>query len=178
MTHKYVSRLTTIGSDNFLSPGRCPAIIWANAGILLIGSSGTNFNEILSEILIFSYKILCLNVSSAKWRPFILWFHSLPQSINENVIPDSAFFFISITMDTSTGIILCMCPAIERRCYNVMSSLIGWAHTQNDPCGYIPTVCSILSSMFSSMLGSSAISTEKSEIRKTMLFQYQREIGD
>ena len=26
-----------------------------------------------------------------------------------------------------------MCPANER-CYNVMSSLIGWAHTQNYPC--------------------------------------------
>ena len=30
-------------------------------------------------------------------------------------------------------IILCMCPANERRCYNVTSSLIGWTHTQNDP---------------------------------------------
>ena len=28
---------------------------------------------------------------------------------------------------------LCMCPANGRRCYNVTSSLIGWAHTQNDP---------------------------------------------
>ena len=32
------------------------------------------------------------------------------------------------------GIILCMCQANERRRYNVTSSLIGWAHTQNDPC--------------------------------------------
>ena len=30
-------------------------------------------------------------------------------------------------------IILCMHATNERRCYNVMSSLIGWAHTQNDP---------------------------------------------
>ena len=29
--------LTIIGSDNGLSPGRCQAIIWTNAGILLIG---------------------------------------------------------------------------------------------------------------------------------------------
>ena len=35
-----------IGSDNGLSPGRRPAIIRANAGILLIGPLGTNFNEI------------------------------------------------------------------------------------------------------------------------------------
>ena len=33
-----------------------------------------------------------------------------------------------------TGIILCMCPASERQCYNVASSLIVWAHSQNDPC--------------------------------------------
>ena len=33
----------------------------------------------------------------------------------------------------NAGIILCMRPANERRCYIVMSSLIGWAHTQNDP---------------------------------------------
>ena len=31
-------------------------------------------------------------------------------------------------------IILCMRPANERRRYNVTSSLIGWAHAQNDPC--------------------------------------------
>ena len=32
-----------------------------------------------------------------------------------------------------TGIILCMHPANENWCYIVTSSLIGWAHTQNDP---------------------------------------------
>ena len=35
---------------------------------------------------------------------------------------------------TEAGIILCTCAANERRRYNVTSSLIGWAHTQNDPC--------------------------------------------
>ena len=35
---------------------------------------------------------------------------------------------------TGTGIILCMCLANERWHYIVTSSLIGWAHTQNDPC--------------------------------------------
>ena len=32
-----------------------------------------------------------------------------------------------------TWTILCMCPTNERWRYNVTSSLIGWAHTQNDP---------------------------------------------
>ena len=35
---------------------------------------------------------------------------------------------------TMAGIILCMHPANERRRYNVTSSLIGWAHSQTDPC--------------------------------------------
>ena len=32
-----------------------------------------------------------------------------------------------------TGIILYMCQANERWCYNVASSLIGCVHSQNDP---------------------------------------------
>ena len=36
VTHICVSKLTIIGSDNGLSPGRRQAIIWTNAGILLI----------------------------------------------------------------------------------------------------------------------------------------------
>ena len=50
MTHRYISNLIIIGSDNGLSPGQCQAIIWTNAGILLIRTWGTNFSEILSEI--------------------------------------------------------------------------------------------------------------------------------
>ena len=45
-----VSKLTIMGSDNGLSPERRQPIIWTNAGILLIGPLGTNFNEILIEI--------------------------------------------------------------------------------------------------------------------------------
>ena len=71
-THICVDKLTIISSDNGLSPGRRQAIIWTNAGILLIGSSGTNFSEILIEILTFSFKKMRLKVSSAKWRPFCL----------------------------------------------------------------------------------------------------------
>ena len=38
VTHIGVSKLTIIGSDNGLSPDRRQAIIWTNAGILLIRS--------------------------------------------------------------------------------------------------------------------------------------------
>ena len=70
VTHICVSKLTIIGSDNGLSPGRRQAIIWTNAGILLTGSLGTNFSEILIEILTFLFKKMHLKISSAKWRPF------------------------------------------------------------------------------------------------------------
>ena len=48
------------------------AIIWTNAGILLIRTSGTKFNEILSEIRTFLFKKMHLKMSSGKCRPFCL----------------------------------------------------------------------------------------------------------
>ena len=71
-THICVGRLTIIGSDNGLSPGRRRAIIWTNAGILLIGPLGINLNEFLIEIYTFSFKKIHLKVSSGKWRPSCL----------------------------------------------------------------------------------------------------------
>ena len=70
--HICVSKLTIIGSYNGLSPGRRQAIIWTNAGILLIRTSGTNFSEIFSEIHTFSFKKMHLSMSSVKWRQFCL----------------------------------------------------------------------------------------------------------
>ena len=72
VTHICVGKLNIIGSDNGLTPGRLQAIIWTNAGILVIGPLGTNFSEISSEISTFSFKKMRLKVSSAKWRPFCL----------------------------------------------------------------------------------------------------------
>ena len=69
MTHICVNKITVIGSDNGLSPGRQQAIIWTNAGILLIWLLETNFNEILIEIDTFSLKEIHLKMSSVKWRP-------------------------------------------------------------------------------------------------------------
>ena len=77
MTHICVSKLTIIGSDHGLSPDRWPAIIWTNAGLLLIGPLGTNFNEILIDILTFSFRKMRWKVSSAKRRPFCLGFNVL-----------------------------------------------------------------------------------------------------
>ena len=71
-THTCISNLTIIGSDNGLMPCRHQAIIGTNAEILLFGPFGTNFSEILIEITTFSFKKMCLKVSSAKQQPFRL----------------------------------------------------------------------------------------------------------
>ena len=47
MTHICISKPTIIVSDNGFLPGRRQAIMWTNAGILLIRPLGTNFNEIV-----------------------------------------------------------------------------------------------------------------------------------
>ena len=82
-THICFSKLAIIGSDNGLSPGRRQAIIWTNAGILLIGFLGTNFNEILIGIQAFSFKKMHLKLSSAKWRPFCLGLNVLTTRCRE-----------------------------------------------------------------------------------------------
>ena len=82
MTHICVSKLTIIGLDNGLSPDRRQAIIWTNVGLLLIGPLGTNFSEILIEILTFSFKKMRLKVSSAKRRSFCLGLNVLTYVVN------------------------------------------------------------------------------------------------
>ena len=68
--HICVSKLIISGS-NGVSPSWHQAIIWTNAGLLLIGTVGINFREILNEIHTFSYKKMQL-IMSVKWRPFCL----------------------------------------------------------------------------------------------------------
>ena len=68
-----VGNLATIDSDNGLSPGRRQAIIWTNAGILLIAPLRTNYRQILIEIHAFSFKKIHLKMSSAKWRQCCQW---------------------------------------------------------------------------------------------------------
>ena len=66
VTHTCVGNLTSIGSDNGLLPGRRQAIIWINAGILLIGLLGTNFSEILIGIQTFPFKKMHSKMPSGK----------------------------------------------------------------------------------------------------------------
>ena len=73
VTHICVGNdLTAIGSDNGVSSGWRQAINWTNAGILLIGPLGTNFSEILIQLVAFAFKKMHLKVSIAKWRLYCL----------------------------------------------------------------------------------------------------------
>ena len=65
----FVTNLTIIGSDNGLSPGQRQAIIWTNAGMLLIWTLRTNFTQILITIHTFSFKKMHLKMTSGKCRP-------------------------------------------------------------------------------------------------------------
>ena len=99
--HICVGNLTIIGSDNGLSPGWRQAIIWTNAGILVIGPLGANFSEILIEILIFSFKKMHLKVLSAKWRPFCLGLIVLTHwSRNQMATIFEMIFFTMIFLQT------------------------------------------------------------------------------
>ena len=86
VTHICVGKLTNIGSDNGLSPGRRQAIIWTNAGILLIEPLGANISEFLVAIHTFSFTKMHLKMSSAKWRPFCLGLNVLKENEHQSSI--------------------------------------------------------------------------------------------
>ena len=70
---------TIIGSDNGLLPCQCQAIIWTNAGMLLIRPLATNFCEISIEIHIFPLKKSIWKCR--KWRQFCLGLNVLSASV-------------------------------------------------------------------------------------------------
>ena len=75
--HICIGKQTIIGSDNGLLPGQHQAIIWNNAGILLIRSLGTNFSEILIGIQTFSIKKMHFQMSSAKMTSILFYLNTL-----------------------------------------------------------------------------------------------------
>ena len=66
VTHICVSKFSILGSDNGLSPGRRQTIIWTNAGLLLIGPLGTNFNEIVIKIQENAFEMVV-------WKMAAIW---------------------------------------------------------------------------------------------------------
>ena len=116
VTHICVGNLTIIVSDNGLSPDRRQAIIWTNAGILLIGTLGTNFGEFFIEIRTFSFKKMGLKVSSAKWRPSCLGLNVI-----SNYIPPCS--------DSGHQ---CPCNNLYKLCnHNVYIGIIIFPHIDN-----------------------------------------------
>ena len=107
-TYICVGRLTITGSDNGLSPGQRQAIIWTNAGILLIGPLGTHFSENSIEILTFSFTKMRLKVS-AKLMAAIL---SRPQCVNSPVAASNGRRTIT---DNQLNISWTVAPAKARR---------------------------------------------------------------
>ena len=68
--HICSSKLTNVGSDSGLSPGRRQAMIWTNIGILLIRNK-LQWNP---------FKKMQLKMSSGNWRSFCLGLHVLNAS--------------------------------------------------------------------------------------------------
>ena len=94
-----------MGSDNGLSPGRRQAIIWTNAGLLLIGPLGTNFSEILIGIQTFSFMKMHLKMSSAKWLSFCLGLNVLIVAL-WSLFSVSCQLFIVLVLQYETLILL------------------------------------------------------------------------
>ena len=114
VTHICVGKLTIIASDNGLSPGRRQAIIWTNAGILLIGPLGSNFSEIVIAIEAFSFKEKHMKRSSGKCRPYCLGLNVLklvprtyvPQD-NTKLYGTTAFEYLSYNILCFGGCQVC-----------------------------------------------------------------------
>ena len=96
--HIFVSNITIIGLENGLSPGRRQAIIWTNAGTLLIGPLGTKFGEILIEIYTLSFKKMHLKMSSGKCRPFCFGLNVLRLQVSVTVLLSMGWLIRSLNI--------------------------------------------------------------------------------
>ena len=131
VTHICISKLTSIGSDNVLAPGRCQAIIWTNAGILFIWTLRNklqwNFNQ--SSYIFIQEKIWKCHLE--KWWPPCLGlnvlrvycFRLLARRHSANMIEcciqkPSALSVMQVMMDWWMATIIC------QACMSQI--LVGW----------------------------------------------------
>ena len=121
--HICVSKLTIIGSDNDLGPGQRHAIIWTNAGMLLIRTLGTtNFSEIFIKIHTFSFKKMDLKYE----MPTILY---KPQCVNTLWLKDGIWRWWS--WSALLQVIPCCLMAPRHylnRCWLLISWKIFWIY--------------------------------------------------
>ena len=133
VTHICLSKLTIIGSDNGLSPERRQAIIWINAGILLIGPLGTNFSEILIRIQTFSFKKMYLKMLSAKWRPFV--------SASMCYFPPSPLLFSVVRAVVENPMSVIIILYIYIYINSLWPSDATWWHTYESTLAQVITLC-------------------------------------
>ena len=111
MTHICISKLTIIGPDNGLPPGRHQAIIWTNDGILLIGSLGIHFSEILIKFIHYHSRKRIWKRSLQKWRPFCLSLNVIIlQYLQDRALTDPVaitiwFIFLTIQKEQETFLV-------------------------------------------------------------------------
>ena len=108
MTYICVSKVTIIVSENGLSPVRRQAIIWTNAGILLIGPLRKNFSEILIGIETFSFRKMHFKMSSGKWLPLCLGFNVItyrPSTAKPHCRPINQVLTLRLTIFSLSDIV-------------------------------------------------------------------------
>ena len=150
-THICLGKLTIIGSDNGLSPGRRQAIIWTIAGILLIGPLGTNFSEILIGIQTCSFKKMHLKMSSAKRRPFCLGLNVLSLCIDSSGLSYTELVQV-LPQEMAGDSWLLVCELGPKHCYHkalgfwyykhgMLKDILGLSATLSQACNNAVTRC-------------------------------------
>ena len=119
-------RVTGLCGGNPTGTGGFPSQKTSNAENVSI--SWRHHGKAVSDSPCRALLIYADGVTSLYWQ--IPWRHR--RKVNSNHRAHSTMIILS-HKSYSTGIILCMRPANERRRYIVTSSLIGWAPTYNDP---------------------------------------------
>ena len=108
--HICASKLTIIGSDNDLSPGRRQAIIWNYGGILLIGHLGTNFSETLIQIhenafqnIVRILAAICIGLNVSIFAIRFGWpgWHYSSGNIGSNIPRDMRQSFLKMNLITN-----------------------------------------------------------------------------
>ena len=128
-THIYVSKIIIVGSDSGLSPDWRPAIIWTNAGILLIRPFGINFSGILIEINTFSFKKMYSEMPSAKWRLFHLGLDKLTQQLLQARKKGNIKALALLVLCVGNQLVTSGFPSQMAR--NVESVSMWWCHHEN-----------------------------------------------
>ena len=93
VTHICISKLKTS-----LVPIMACCLVWTNAGILSIRTSGTNFSEIFSDNRTLPFKKMHLKMSSAKWWYFCLGLNVLNRY---GGLPGSLFIIVVPSMENN-----------------------------------------------------------------------------